>query len=235
MKKILLLGAQHGNEPLGDYLYSHIVTKRPTLEYYVEFAIANPVARERKVRYVESDLNRSYNGTASTLEERRADEILAFINRGNFSLVLDLHTTTCKQPPCLITKSTDHSFVDHSSIRHIVHMGHEIVRASLIGVCELAISIEVNKNEARNELFLDVLCDDIERFLAQEPCMTTKQIYVVESLLKKTDLPASDIPALRNFQKSKHGFYPILVGENSYKKQTDYLGFKAYQMYTSKV
>lgn len=235
MKKVLLLGSQHGNEPLGDYLYSHIVTKRPTLRYYVELAIANPNAQKRRVRYIESDLNRSYNGNKITYEEHRADEILSFIRRGKFSLVLDLHTTTCRQPPCLITKSTDHPFIDYSSVKHIVHMSHQIVRTSLIGVCEQAISIEVNKSEAKNELFLDALCDDIERYLMQKPCTVAKQIYTVKDLLLKNNIPLADIPVLQNFQKSKHGFYPILVGENSYKKQTDYLGFKAYQMYSSKV
>ena len=230
MKKILLLGSQHGNELLGDYLYLYIDTERPSLKYYVEFAIANPEARRNQTRYMESDLNRSYNGNNTTYEERRANEILSFINKGNFNLVLDLHTTTCKQPPCLITKSTDHPFIDTSSIKHVVHMSHEIVRTSLIGVCEQAISIEVNKNEAKKEALLSKLCDDLELYLTEKSSTTPKLMYTVDSLLKKAEIPASDVAGLRNFHKSKFGFYPILIGEDSYKKQTDYLGFKAYKV-----
>lgn len=230
MKKVLLLGSQHGNELLGEHLYFYIVKNRPTLKYYVEFVVANPAARQKKVRYIESDLNRSYNGKNSTYEERRANEIRSFIARGKFTLILDLHTTTCIQPPCLITSSVEHPFINASSVNHIVHMSHDIVRTSLIGVCEQAISIEINKNEAKIKATLSELCDDIERYLGDDIVTAQKSTYIVRELLKKSEMPPNELSKLRNFHKSKFGFYPILLGENSYKKQTNYLGFKAYKV-----
>jgi hypothetical protein len=115
-------------------------------------------------------------------------------------------------------------------MRHIVQMKHPIVTTSLIGTCSRALSIEVNEIEAANDAILDSLCDDIERYLNEKPGEVSKTIYQVRDLLLKTEIDESQIITLRNFHQSPQGFYPILVGENSYKRQTPYLGFKAYKI-----
>lgn len=231
MKKVLFLGSQHGNELLGEKLYKYIQQHRKELLPHVSYLLGNPEAYRQGVRYVESDLNRSYNGKYVTYEERRAAEILVYIKKHEPDLVLDLHTTTTdKNPPCIITASPDHEFVRYSSICKIVHMNHEIVNNSLIGNCPEAISIEIHENEINNA-FLSKSCDDIQRYLNQKPRTGTKHVFEVKELLKKSDISEVEAAELKNFKLSKQGFYPILVGENSYKKQTDYLGFKAYKTY----
>lgn len=229
MKKLLLLGAQHGDEPLGDKLFDYLQNNRPDMLKYVDFLVANPEARKKSVRFIESDLNRSYNGRNATFEERRAGEILAFIEQGNYDLVLDLHTTTCVQPPCLITASISHPFITASNISKIVHMNHDIVRSSLIGVLKTAISIEVNREEI-DETLLKSLVGDIDRFTADKTSEIKKEYYEVAGLLHKFEVSEQEADSLKNFHKAKAGFYPVLVGENSYKKHTDYLGFKAYKV-----
>ncbi|HEX6416224.1 MAG TPA: succinylglutamate desuccinylase/aspartoacylase family protein [Candidatus Saccharimonadales bacterium] len=229
MKKILLLGSQHGDEPLGDTLFDYLRHNRPDMLEHVDFLIGNPEAKKRGIRFIESDLNRSYNGKHATFEERRASEILAFIEQGSYDLVLDLHTTTCVQPPCLITASISHPFIDASSVSKIVHMNHDIVRSSLIGVLKTAISIEVNRDEI-DQTLLRSLVDDIERFITNRTSETKKEYYEVSALLRKSELSEQEAALLKNFHRAKAGFYPVLVGENSYKKHTDYLGFKAYKV-----
>jgi hypothetical protein len=226
MKDILLLGSPHGDELLGDLLYRFIVNDHPTLLPHVDFMIGNPKAKAKKVRFIESDLNRSFNGNNNTYEERRAAAILRKIRANNYDLVLDLHTTTCRQPPCLIAVSTSQPFIASSSITTVVHMNHEIAKTSLIGVCEAAISIEVNKDRI-DEGILRRLCDDMERFLAGKHARGNKNVYEVTGLLRKSELTEAETLQLENFKRSSHGFYPVLVGENSYKKHTEYLGFKA--------
>lgn len=234
MKKILLLGSQHGDELLGDALYSHIKTSRQELLPFVEFVIGNLRAKKAGVRYIESDLNRSYTGGRKTYEERRAAYLRQYIKEKEFGLVLDLHTTTCIQPPCLIAPGIHEAiapFLRASSIDKVVLMRHSIVSTSLIGVCKEAISIEVNKNELGAEL-VDSLCDDIARYLNQTKTPGKKTIYEINELLAKDVIDVGLLPDLRNFQKCKLGFYPVLVGENSYKKHTNYLGFKAHKVYS---
>jgi len=237
MKKILLLGSQHGNELLGEVLFTHITTKRPELLPYVTYIVGNLKAKKTGTRYIESDLNRSYTGKRTTYEERRAERIRRYIKQGSFSLVLDLHTTTCEQPPCFIVASLNDQivpFLRASSISKVVHMDHPIVETSLIGVCSQALSIEVNK-DTLDEALMEQLCDDLTRYIDEVPFTEAKMIYQIDSLLAKTELSEAETNVLRNFEKSSHGFYPVLVGENSYKKQTSYLGFKAYKVYQSKV
>jgi succinylglutamate desuccinylase len=235
MNKILLLGAQHGNELLGRQLYGHIARRRPQILPFITYKAGNLRAYKQNVRYIESDLNRSYTGKRHTYEERRATRILKYIIQNKFNLVLDLHTTTCEQPPCFIapgvTPGTER-FIRASSITRIVQMNHSIVASSLIGNCTQAISIEVNRQEAEASTLLDALCDDIERYILGDTGTATKTIYHVDDLLKKTEVTDAQAAMLHNFQRSAQGYYPILVGENSYKKQTEYLGFKAYETET---
>ena len=237
MKKILILGSQNGNELLGEALYEYIRTNRQELLPHISYLVGNIQAKRQGVRYVEADLNRSYTGKKTTYEERRAGSILAYIKKHAFELVLDMHTTTCEQPPCFIAHSLEGSaarFLRASSIEKVVHMNHDIVKTSLIGVCPQAVSIEVNKDSLDDRLLAD-LCDDLQRYVEGSAAHAEKHVYEVDDLLKKTELSEKGAGELRNFQKSPYGFYPVLVGENSYKKQTAYLGFKAYARVRSRV
>lgn len=236
MSKILLLGSQHGNELLGKRLYDYIKLSRSELLPHVTYRVGNPRAYKEGVRFVESDLNRSYTGGTTTYEERLANKITDFIEKKRFDLVLDLHTTTCIQPPCFIVSHiTPHlkKYIGGSSILNIVEMSHSIVQTSLIGVCPQSISIEVNEHIDNN--LLRELCDSIACFLDNIMLGKTRRIYRVSELLKKQDISTQQASELHNFTRSPAGFYPILVGENSYKKHTDYLGFKAYSVTTIKV
>jgi succinylglutamate desuccinylase len=237
MNKILLLGSQHGNELLGEHLYDYITTRRPDLLSVVTFKKGNLRAYRQNVRYIESDLNRSYTGGKTTYEERRANAILKYIKAQAFDLVLDLHTTTCDQPPCLIiagiTKD-NRQFIRASSIEKIVHMNHKIVETSLIGVYPKSVSIEVNKTQLGPEL-MEQLVSDIERYIRIVSYDKPKTIYEIGGLIDKDEITAEQAEKLQNFEMSPFGFYPVLVGENSYKKYTKYLGFKAYKTYQSKV
>ncbi|HSW78189.1 MAG TPA: succinylglutamate desuccinylase/aspartoacylase family protein [Candidatus Chromulinivoraceae bacterium] len=237
MNKILLLGSQHGNELLGEQLYAYIASNRLDLLPFITFKRGNLRAYRQKVRYIESDLNRSYTGGDTTYEERRANTILKYIKKQDFDLVLDLHTTTCSQPPCLIVAGiTDDNrqFIRASSIEKIVHMNHEIVETSLIGVYSKSASIEVNVIQLTTKL-MEQLTSDIDRYLHNAASKKTKTVYEVGDLLGKDEITQEQAEELRNFEMSPLGFYPILVGENSYKKYTKYLGFKAYKTYQSKV
>lgn len=237
MNKILLLGFHHGNEKLGEYLFHYLRENRPDLLPYIDYKVANLRAKKLGVRYLESDMNRSYTGESTTYEMRRAARILREIKQESYNIVLDLHTTTCVQPPCFIVADiqANRDFLTASSIRKIVVMQHEVVRSSLIGNFLHAVSIEINENEAAKEETLRELCNDIERYIKNTSYDHTKEIYEVSDLLKKSEISLADATKLHNFTRSSLGFYPILVGENSYKKQTNYLGFKATNYTISKV
>lgn len=234
--KILILASQHGNEYSGEKLYKYIKQRRPGLLRYVDYFLANPRARKQRVRYIESDMNRSYTGKKTTHEERRALKTLKRIDEQEYDIVLDMHTTTTVQPPCIILAKPgqeNNAYLQASSIQHIVAMGHTIVDTALNGRRGHALSIEVN--QSIDDTLLSDLCDDIDRFIRREVYPSDKYVYEVKDLLGKSEMSEADANKLQNFTLSERGFYPVLVGENSYKEQTDYLGFKAYKRYKLKV
>lgn len=226
---ILLLGSQHGNELLGELLYAHIKANAPDLLSHVTFKIANPKAHAAKKRYIDSDMNRSYDSALSTYESAQAARILSYIEEYDFDLILDLHTTVCDEPPCFIVKDIydeNRNFLTSSSIDRIVLMQAPIVRTSLIGVIKKAVCIEV-ANEMITESLLDALCSDLRHFIDSSYTFKQKRLYPVDELILKTSVNNEDAARFENFKMSALGFIPILVGENSYKKNTEYLGFKA--------
>lgn len=229
MKKILLLGSQHGNEVLGDELYKYMQVHHTELLPYITFRIGNPRAHDANVRYLESDMNRSYNIPEDTYEARLASELHEYINKQVFDLVLDLHTTVCIQPPCIIIRDIAASNIDFLraiAIDKIVLLQDPIVETTLAGVCPQAVAIEVSNNDITPEL-LAMLCRAIKKYAADEITPAEKSIYTVESLLLKAEVSPEDATSLTNFKATTAGYIPILTGENSYKKNTHYLGFKA--------
>lgn len=226
--RILILASHHGDEHSGEKLYAHIKKRRPELLKHIVYKLANPKARKQNVRYIESDMNRGYRGIADTYEKRRAQKILDYVNNGNFDLVLDMHNTGCDQPSSLIVASINprnERFIRASSMEHLVIMNKQLVETALNGNCPQSVSIEIT-HDITDEI-LDSLCDDIARYIDNQISSTEKHIYKAE-LLYKNEVSDEQFRGLRNFEMSKLGFYPILVGEQSYQKQGyDYLGFKA--------
>lgn len=233
MEKILLLGSQHGNEVLGEELYKYIKTKYKELLPYVTYKVANPEAKKRNVRFIDADMNRSYDGGHKTYEQRQAKKVLKYIGANNFDLVLDLHTCFSVMPACLIV-STSYAgvaeFIRASSIHKMMVVTHDLVETTLVGRCPNVAVIEVNRDDL-NQTFLDILCGDLIRYIEGVPNRVTKTVYKAEPLAK-TEVKPSEVGKLINFVKSKHGFYPILVGTGNHPYHSmatyKYLGFKAY-------
>lgn len=237
MKKILLLGSQHGDELLGEKLHNHVINHRPELTQYIDYKIGNLKAKKLRTRFIESDLNRSYNCGNNTYEKRRSKRIIKYINDNQFDLVIDLHTTTCIQPPCLIIPSINHNIINYinaSFIEKIIHIDFDVINQSLIGSYCKSVSIEVSKKQISTTL-LDKLADDINRFIKSEKNHRPATVYQVQEFILKDRLTESESNQLVNFELSAYGFYPILMGEKTYKKQTNYLGFMANKSYPYKI
>lgn len=240
MKKILLLGSQHGNEVLGEELYKYIKTKRPELLQYVTYKVANQRAKKANVRYIDADMNRSYDGGSKTYEQRQAKQVLKYIEANSFDLVLDLHTCFSVMPACLILPQDFKGvlqFVRSSSLDKIMIVANDVVKTSLIGRCPNAVAIEVNRDDL-NQTFLDILCCDLLRYIEGEPKVAIKTVYKAEPLAK-SEIAPNEVGKLTNFVKSMHGFYPILVGTGSHPYHSmasyKYLGFKAYTAERTKI
>lgn len=225
--KILIIGATHGNELLGPKLYSRMLTSRSSLLENIDFIIGNPRAYASRKRYMECDLNRSYHDKGKRYEERRAREIARYIEITKPDLVLDMHTTTCEQPNCLIVGNTEGG-VKRRFLRasHITHVLQVQPLDSIVVLGDNVAAYEVQNRNITNVLLDDIICD-LQRFVEDSAGFEKKKVFMMSDKIYKKEVSKSDASAFVNFQLSPLGFVPIMTGENSYKKQTDYLGFKS--------
>lgn len=222
---ILLIGASHGNELLGPKLFSHLLQHRKEVLEYVDILIGNPRAFAARKRYIESDINRSYNTALDTYESRRADYIKNYIAVNKPDLVIDFHTTTAVQLNCLIA-----STINDSEVRRYMrasHVNNVIVVHPLHDITEVAphfIAYEI-PNDNINTALLDAICDDIMRFVRSEVASNNKVVYQMQGkILTNND---SDILSSRdNFVYRKDLRYtPSFIGEKAYKEDGTYIGF----------
>lgn len=225
--RILIIAATHGNELLGIKLYQRLLTQRAPLLEYVDFIIGNPRAFAAHTRYIERDLNRSYQGEGESYEERRAHDIKQYVATTKPDLILDMHTTTCVQPNCLIVAGVDGTMRQRllraSHIDTILQV-HSLNDIASIG--DNVVGYEVPNRHITPQL-LDAITDDLQRFVDGEAHTTTKHLFKMIDKIYKKDVTAEQAKSFSNFMMHELGFVPIMTGENSYKRQTDYLGFKA--------
>lgn len=94
---IVLLGAVHGNEPVGveviRKLYQTHTTDSVIKRGKIYCILANPEAYLQNQRYIEENLNRAFLGSPSnTLEGRRVAELRQFFEQTKIDFLLDFHS-----------------------------------------------------------------------------------------------------------------------------------------------
>lgn len=106
LNRVAIVGGTHGNECIGVYLQkkfsqSPILVQRPS--FSTQVLLANPQAVAAGVRYIDRDLNRSFNrdrlqnATSTSYEDRRAQALHQMIgphSNAPVDVILDLHSTT---------------------------------------------------------------------------------------------------------------------------------------------
>lgn len=226
--KLLIIAATHGNELLGIKLYQFLLAQHSALLESIDFVIGNPRAYAAHKRYIQSDLNRSYQSNGARYEEQRAREILRYIDATEPDIVLDMHTTTCKQPNCLIVGN-----LENTALRRFLRASHIKTVLEVKSLNDIASAVtnvvgyEVPNDHITPEL-LNHITNDLRRFVRGTRGAVTKDVYHMVDKIYKKDVTTREADGFVNFKMNKKlGFVPIMTGENSYKKQTNYLGFKA--------
>ncbi len=92
---LLITGLMHGNEVIGIEVINRIISyfiKNKEININLGLLLCNLEAAKQDVRFIESDLNRSFSvAEVKTLEHRRAVEIAKIVDQADF--VFDLHQT----------------------------------------------------------------------------------------------------------------------------------------------
>ena len=113
-KKILIVSGTHGNEINPIWAVNQINKQENTIDKDIEykFILGNPLACEKGSRYIDIDLNRSFNTIDNTIYKRKN---IYEIDRANFlvdkfginglepcEIVIDLHTTTANMGTSIV-------------------------------------------------------------------------------------------------------------------------------------
>lgn len=225
MTKILAIISTHGNELLGPNLLAYMLAKRSKLLENIEFIIANPRAYAKNVRYIESDLNRSYGLGLDTYESQRAKVIEERIRLLKPELVLDFHTTTAEQPDILITANKDNEvvqrFINSSAVKDV------LVVEPLNDITTVApnfVAYEVSNSHLNDDLYKQI-CTDIEICLDGKMVDQERTFYkMVGKILPEEERIIVD---LKNFvYNDTLQTIPAFLGEEAYKQDGTYAGFR---------
>ena len=211
--KVAVVCCLHGNEPYGLEVAKESAPSFP-------FFIGNKIALERKVRLVETDMNRCFPGKANgNYEERMANNLVKKLKK--YDYVIDLHSSSNYCPLFgIITKPNKEKikFAKMLGLKRLVIMPEFFASGkALIDFVKCGISLEVGPHE-KKENVREVL-KAIDNFFNNKNNGNVK-IFEVFDIIKKD---YSEV-LINNFDKIKNGQIISRIGKN---KQTSKFDFTA--------
>ncbi|MDO8583598.1 MAG: succinylglutamate desuccinylase/aspartoacylase family protein [bacterium] len=207
----------HGNEYFGLTVFNAL--KNNTQERQdIVLILANEEAMEKDVRFVESDLNRSFPGRADgSKEERLAAALLSEIARTRY--VLDIHTTTAaiRLLPIISNLDEDTKRIVHfTDAEEVAYMNRAMSEHALIGQVLAGVSLEYGDRYAETPEALSGVISLIDHLRSEEDGATPRprKLFHVTGMIEKTiDLP----PDAKDFDfLPAASAYPILLHEHAY-------------------
>jgi succinylglutamate desuccinylase len=237
--KIAIVGGTHGNELTGVYAIEKLTKFPERLRQYsfeVMTLLANPQAVTANRRYIDRDLNRSFdnddlvNAELSGYEEKRAKEIALELQ--DVDLIIDLHSSTSNMGVTILP-SGNHPF----NLRLSAHLSelHPDVRICYVGKCNaddpmlrslslLGCTIEVGAVAqgildanlfAKTELAIYAILDYVEAMNRGKPIPVPSEVTVYQSLLS-IDYPrnaAGELQAMIHPQRQFQDYQPLHPGD----------------------
>jgi Succinylglutamate desuccinylase / Aspartoacylase family len=225
LHKIAILAAIHGDEIYGNELYEAFIATHPELAANISLLIGNQAAYEKQVRYIDTDMNRSYNGDPSsheTIEISRLSEELASINP---DYIFDVHTTRRDSGIFFITDSIDGAKGQACSILDVdvIVMEDSVIRTSFIGNTPGSVSLEYSLNAITSETTNDFVNGVYQLIADNATTKTNKQKrFRVRSLITKEQYEAYE--SLKNHDQKPEGV-ALMVPRDMGEMDAEYYGF----------
>lgn len=218
--KTLFVVCQHGDEK------TPLAVIKGNFGSQCEILIANQAALEADKRFMESDLNRSFPGSAQgTAEEKIANKILPVLLK--YDYVVDLHTASKPTPLFIImTKvSSEHlGLAKKFGATKIVQMQKSLATGkALIDHVPVGISIESGKEGDKKTYSAVKLA--LENYLSNQIPEIECEYYQVFQILKREQSDERLAPSIKpfvlvkkgqpltNYRSADEDFYPVLPRE----------------------
>lgn len=223
-RKIYVVAAIHGNELFGLKVLARLTAmQNPN----IILRIAHLEAIAKNVRYIESDLNRSFGADAKdSLETKLANRIKAEINKVNPDLIIDLHTSSVNVSRVGILAENNQLLVDitkHMGMEYAAVMPKNIAGQSLIGVCpEKSLCIELGRH-LRSDALAKQLATQINTLANGDLSVLEQRIPLlfIERIIERSE--AIDLHLENYVFNERLKGYPFLTGENNYDEHRGFL------------
>lgn len=205
-RNIRTVAGQHGNEKGPVRALESLGT---------EFILGNPKAGEANVRFIDQDLNASYGTNTDAYESTRAQEILNEISEDE--VVIDFHTTSAKGPPFAILMDLHMlPLAERTGLSHAVLMTHNIKKGHALINARDGIAVEISGYDTEESF--DTSLRVLRNLESGKSSPLT--LYEVYDLI-------TELGEYENFVEHENGFFPVLVGEESY----NFVGLKARKLH----
>lgn len=229
-----IVGSLHGNERIGRRVIG-MLSSRPIDGIRLRMVIANEEALERNVRYMDTDLNRSFPGSSKGGHEARLASRITKELKG-CDYVIDIHSTYARMEPVLITTTGTFKrkgvrrLIAATPLSKVLVMGSAIGRSmALIDIAESGISLEFNRSVPAARVYR-IVASTVRNLSSGRSAKARKEAFSVTGFI---DRPRGYRSLVRNFSKVKKGqpiammhgsrirskdaFYPVFASEKGYK------------------
>lgn len=215
MKKILIIGATHGDEKIGIEVARKI---NPRFSGLFDFLIANPRALQKKKRFLDFDLNRAYPGKkySKFYEKRRAYEI--FNKAKKYNYVIDIHEASCGTENFIIIpryKISNKFPLDLIKLRKLLLWPNPkgTLGQFLPKLIELEFGVKNKKRKGvikKAKNILEFFLKNIE--LSKKPDSQEKEAYFVYDKISGNKT-SNNLKDFKIIQIKNEKFYPLLVNQ----------------------
>lgn len=250
--EVAIVGGIHGDEPSGVRAVRRLLRNDLDLTRGVRFVIANPPALERDVRFLDSDLNRSFPGDpGGNREERLASQLCGLVSG---LPTLSLHATHSQPEPFALVDRTQPQAVELAANLPVPHVvDHHETAEGTFTECNAVVTIEAgcqHSDEAAETAYQQAraFLTVTDALPGPSPKADPTYYELSDAVEKPPDSPDSlacaDIYDLQvdNFEQVSVGeewaridgepliadesFYPILMSECGYANIFGYRGSK---------
>jgi len=224
LRKIYVIAGIHGNEVFGLKVLAKLIAMQ---NLNITIRVAHLEAIAKNVRYIETDLNRSFGiDVKDSLEARLANQVKAEIDELNPDLIIDLHTSSVNVSRVGILAENNQLLVDitkHMGMEYAAVMPESIAKQSLIGVHpEKSLCIELGRY-LRSDALAKQLAIQINALANGDLSILEQRIPLlfIERIIERSE--AIDLK-LENyvFNEQLKG-YPFLTGESNYDEHRGFL------------
>lgn len=241
--ELAVVAGVHGDEPCGVRAVERLLDERPTVERPVKLIVANEEALERRVRFVDEDLNRAFPGDpdAKTHEGRLAHRLVEELEG---CLTFSMHSTQSHAEPFAIVNGvseTAKDIVPQLPVTAMVETSNfsEGRLFSEIDTIEVECGLQGSETAAQNADRLTRAFLTTVGALPGDTMASDLPVYRLTDVIRKREADTYEV-FVENFtevdagapfaaadgerQIAEESFYPVLMSPNGYR---DVFGYAA--------